>query len=232
MIIRSMNAALRFKRSHRTGQPLRSNSKLKGQCEGGFWRPMAKKDAWKIVTLAEQYDEARKEKGKKNGPLGLIAIKLLRYLVNRLNERTGQLDPSYETMMEKLNVSRDAIWRALDALRRHGFIDWLRRYVPTNSPEGPQVKQTSNAYRIMRPQQAAQAVASRQAPMPEDAAAREREKQIAEAEYQAQEIGGWRVVEKLATAQSTTGKWAASLLELREERGSVIQTEPELKSIF
>lgn len=235
MTIRTMNAALKIGRSHRTGQPVHRRSKQKGKCEQGFWQPTDKKKAWKIVTLAERFDEIRKEKGAKSGPLGLIAIKLLRYLVNRLNKATGQLDPSYETMMEKLRVSRDSIWRALDALRRHGFLDWLRRYVPTNSPEGPQVKQTSNAYRLLWPVKAAQIVAAVDAPIPADAATHELEKQISDVEYQAQEWGGWQVIQNIAIATSPQGQIARSLLELREKlrkhRGSDMLTEPDLNSI-
>ena len=46
--------------------------------------------------------------------------------------------------------------RALANLRDHGFLDWLRRYVPTgNEGRGPQVQQTSNAYRLSLPPRAA-----------------------------------------------------------------------------
>ncbi len=78
----------------------------------------------------------------------VVAIEVLEYMVNLIDHRTGRrLEPSIATLMQKLNRSRDAIWKALNALRQHGFIDWLRRYVPTNREgSGPQVQQTSNAY--------------------------------------------------------------------------------------
>jgi hypothetical protein len=54
--------------------------------------------------------------------------------------------------MRRLKRSKDAIVSALKALRQHGFLDWLRRYVPTgNEGRGPQVQQTSNAYRMFLP---------------------------------------------------------------------------------
>ena len=60
-----------------------------------------------------------------------------------------------DTLMAKLRRSRDAIVRALKALRSHGFVDWLRRYIPTGNPgAGPQVQQTSNAYRLSLPARA------------------------------------------------------------------------------
>lgn len=59
------------------------------------------------------------------------------------NRKTGQLDPSIETLMRKLKRSRDSIVRALNALRAHGFLDWLRRYVPTGS-EGMETRNSSH----------------------------------------------------------------------------------------
>ncbi len=89
-------------------------------------------------TLRETAQGSR----KKNGPLGIVAIEVLEYMVNLIDHKTGRLEPSIATLMQKLNRSRDAIWKALNALRQHGFIDWLRRYVPTNSEgSGPQVQQ-------------------------------------------------------------------------------------------
>ncbi len=84
-----------------------------------------------------------------------MAIELLELFANLVNFRTGRLDPSIETLMRYLRRSRDAIVRALKALRQHGFLDWLRRYIPTgNQGRGPQVQQTSNAYRLSLPARA------------------------------------------------------------------------------
>ncbi|HRM75333.1 MAG TPA: helix-turn-helix domain-containing protein, partial [Paracoccus sp. (in: a-proteobacteria)] len=52
---------------------------------------------------------------------------------NLVDFRTGRLEPAIETLMRMLRRSRDAIVRALKALRSHGFLDWLRRYVPTGN---------------------------------------------------------------------------------------------------
>lgn len=56
---------------------------------------------------------------------------------------------------------------ALKRLKAHGFLDWLRRYVPTGNAgmRGPQVKQTSNAYRLMLPPQVERGMTP---PPPED----------------------------------------------------------------
>ncbi len=98
-----------------------------------------------------------------------MAIELLELFANLVNFRTGRLDPSIETLMRYLRRSRDAIVRALKALRQHGFLDWLRRYIPTgNQGRGPQVQQTSNAYRLSLPARALRLSAEWAWPPPDD----------------------------------------------------------------
>jgi len=140
-------------RSRRTHAPVHRNSRLAGQCEGAFWRRTTRKDSRRILLAARRYEIANKAAGSRNGPLGAIGIEVLELLVNLVDYRTGRLEPSIDTMMTKLRRSRDAIVRGLKALRQHGFVDWLRRYVPTETEgdKGPQVKQTSNAYRLALP---------------------------------------------------------------------------------
>ena len=73
--------------------------------------------------------------------------------------------------MGKVRRSRAAVVEALKALRRHGFIDWLRRYIPTgNTGKGPQVQQTSNAYRLLMPARALRLLPGmgQPAPVPDD----------------------------------------------------------------
>jgi DNA-binding transcriptional MocR family regulator len=86
-----------------------------------------------------------------------VALDVLRLFVNLIDFRTGRLEPSITTIMDRLGRSRDTIVRALKNLRTHGFIDWLRRYEPTgNEGRGPQVQQASNAYRLSLPEKARQ----------------------------------------------------------------------------
>jgi DNA-binding transcriptional MocR family regulator len=111
-----------------------------------------------ILKAAEIYNEAGlHEKGERSGPLGSVALDVLRLFVNLIDFRTGRLEPSITTIMDRLGRSRDTIVRALKNLRAHGFIDWLRRYEPTgNEGRGPQVQQASNAYRLSLPEKARQ----------------------------------------------------------------------------
>ncbi len=145
--------------AERCPTPVRRRSHFKGRSEGQIWRPTTRKDVQAILRAAEQYNEAglREKKGERSGPLGSIALDVLRYFVNLIDFRTGRLEPSISTIMNRLGRSRDTIVRALKNLRAHGFLDWLRRYEPTgNEGRGPQVQQASNAYRLSLPKKARQ----------------------------------------------------------------------------
>lgn len=139
----------------RTGQPVRRNSQLAGRCEGMFWHPTARQDVRKIVLAARRYDVHGRQPGRRNGPLGHVALEILDLMANLVSYKTGRLDPSLDYLMRKLRRSKSAIVDALAALRIHGFLDWLRRYEPTGEEgRGPRVKQTSNAYRLSMPKRA------------------------------------------------------------------------------
>ena len=144
--------------AERCPTPVRRHSHIRGRSEGRIWRPTTRKDVQAILKAAEIYNEAGlREKGERSGPLGSVALDVLRLFVNLIDFRTGRLEPSITTIMDRLGRSRDTIVRALKNLRAHGFIDWLRRYEPTgNEGRGPQVQQTSNAYRLSLPEKARQ----------------------------------------------------------------------------
>lgn len=140
-------------RERRTFQPIRRRSQLAGRCEVGFWRPFAAGQVGDFMRAAERYDSTKRAQGEPQGPLGPIGLEVLRELLRLVDHATGRLDPSIDGLAARIRRSRDAVWRALKALKTHGFIDWIRRYVPapTAGKAGPQVRQTSNAYRLMLP---------------------------------------------------------------------------------
>jgi hypothetical protein len=157
--------------SRRTHQPVRRNSRLIGKDDRLFWRPMKRAEIAQIVLAARKFDLANRRAGERNGPLGHVAIEVLELFANLVSFKTGQLDPSLEYLCRKLARSKDAVHRALKALRAHGFLDWLRRYAPTeNEGRGPQVKQISNAYRLSLPRKAMQWLGAwgRSVPLPDD----------------------------------------------------------------
>lgn len=149
----------------RTYQPIRRKSHLKGR-EGVFWRATSRQDLDRVMQAAIRYESAGKQKGKRNGPLGMVGLQVLGLMVHKINRKTGQLDPAITYLMAALKRSRDAIVRALKALEDHGFLDRMRRYVPTGNETGPQVQQTSNAYRLGLPERALGLLGLRAAPVP------------------------------------------------------------------
>ena len=137
--------------------PVRRRSHFKGRSEGRIWRPTTRKDVQQVLEAAKKYERAERQKGERYGPLGSVAIEVLEYFVNLVDFRTGRLEPSIVTIMNRVKRSRNAVVQALKALRQHGFLDWLRRYEPTgNEGRGPQVQQASNAYRLSLPEKARQ----------------------------------------------------------------------------
>lgn len=141
----------------RVRYPVRCGSRLVGTCEGTFWRRTDRQEVRRVVLAAKRYELAGREPGRRNGPLGHVALEVLELLANLVSYRSGRLEPSYTYLMAKLRRSKDAVSRALEALRRHGFLDWLRRHEKLDLVEGPgpRVRQVSNAYRLCLPARAA-----------------------------------------------------------------------------
>jgi len=132
---------------------VRRDSFLKGSCEARFWRPVSKRQMGPAMVAAEGYDRQHKQPGKRNGPLGHVGLEVLRALYRIVCHRSGRLEPSIDYLVGKLRRSRDAIVRALKALKDHGFLDWIRRTEPIFEAEGagPRIRQVSNAYRLCIP---------------------------------------------------------------------------------
>lgn len=154
--IGDITAAQSGRGGRRTHQPIRRNSRPAGRCEGVFWHSTSRREVQEIVLAARRYELTTRQPGARSGALGFVALEVLDLFANLVNFRNGRLDPSIDFLMTKLKRSRDAIVRALAALRDHGFLDWLRRFEPTgNEGKGPQVRQVSNAYRLSLPRRAA-----------------------------------------------------------------------------
>ena len=132
---------------------VRRDSRPKGSCEARLWRPVSKRQMGHAMIAAEGYDRQHKQPGKRNGPLGHVGLEVLRALYRIVCHRSGRLEPSIDYLMGKLRRSRDAIVRALKALKDHGFLDWVRRTerIPEAEGAGPRIRQISNAYRLCIP---------------------------------------------------------------------------------
>ena len=83
-------------------------------------------------------------------PICANAMRVFEALISHMDFKSGRCDPSLDTITATCKLSRRTVVRQLDALREQRLINWVRRTVKTgNAPgEGPQRKQTSNAYFI------------------------------------------------------------------------------------
>lgn len=174
---------------------LHRDSHQLGTCEGTFWRSITRQEVQKIIKAAQRYELHGRQPGKRNGPLGSIAMEILALFGNLVSFKTGRLDPSLDWIMSKLKRSRDAVVRALKALRDHGFLDWLRRFEPTpNEGRSPQVRQVSNAYRLFAPKRALALLGrwSGRPSLPDDDAAARADRKAIEVEHVASlDLGGF-----------------------------------------
>ena len=210
----------------------RRHSRLRGR-EGQFWRPFNPKEASRYMVAAERYERATRAKGQRCGKLGGVGIEVLRELLRLIDYKTGRLDPSISTLCERLRRCRAAIVRALAALRAAGFLDWLRRYEPTgNEGRGPQVQQTSNAYRLSLPPMAAKMIGRHWTPPPvpdDDSARREAAQRESEAMLASLPLWERPLVE---CEDSALGEILSRLGRAVTERESAKQTESSQKDIY
>ena len=211
--------------AERCPTPVRRHSHFKGRSEGRIWRPTNRQETQKILMAAKRYELAERQKGARSGPLGSVAIEVLELFVNLVDFRTGRLEPSLDTIMGKVRRSRDAVVRALKALRAHGFLDWLRRYEPTGNESGPQVQQASNAYRLSLPEKALRFLGrfGKAPPPPDDHVQAEAErKAVIEAHRATLDMGELALFD---VGDSPLGQALARLGKSLQERESAKQTE-------
>jgi len=206
--------------------PVRRHSHFKGRSEARIWRPTNRQEVQKVLLAAKRYELAERQKGERAGPLGSVAIEVLEFFVNLVDFRTGRLEPSLDTIMGKVRRSRDAVVRALKALRAHGFLDWLRRYEPTGREgSGPQVQQASNAYRLSLPEKALRLLGrfGKSPPPPDD--------HVAAQAARAAELNAYRKALPLdglalfEAGNTALGRALAALGKSLQERESAKQTE-------
>ncbi|TNC45035.1 helix-turn-helix domain-containing protein [Rubellimicrobium rubrum] len=169
-------------RAARARRPVRRGSRLVGTCEGAWWRRTDRQEVRRVLLAAKRYELAGRQAGRRRGPLGHVGLEVLELLANLVSFRSGRLEPAITYLMRTLRRSKDAVVRALAALREHGFLDWLRRHERVELVEGPgpRVRQVSNAYRLSLPPRAARLLGHLLSapPLPEDVA-QEREDRAA-----------------------------------------------------
>lgn len=172
--------------------PVRRFSRRKGS-EGVFWRPVRRADLRILLRAAEKQEQIARMTPGKRGAIGLTGLVVFREMVKLVDYRSGQLDPSYDTLAARTGFARSTIAKALKALRAAGFLDWIRRFDrdPSRAGErGPQVRQVSNAYRFAMPAFIGRllGVFAHGAPLPEDDEDRRRDhrRDVERMEFEAQ----------------------------------------------
>ena len=226
----TIGAALAGAPVARARQPVRRHSRPMGQCEAVFWRRTDRREVRRVLLAARKYELAGRQPGRRNGPLGHVGLEVLELLVNLVDHRTGRLEPSLDTLTRKLRRSKDAVVRALAALRAHGFADWIRRFetVDREGP-GPRIRQTSNAYQLSLPARAARllGVQGQPAPLPDDLAQ--------DRENRRQELAAMKAtlsLDQLAVLEvdnEPLGQALAQLGRLVQERESASRSESKSK---
>lgn len=111
--------------------------------------PMDRNERARLCRLLETYNRQTRERGKSGrrnqGALKASGVEIAKALLfDHLNMKTGQLDPSTETLARNTGWSARTIQRARDRLRTAGILSWVRRSRLT----GQGWKPTSNAYSI------------------------------------------------------------------------------------
>lgn len=208
-------------------QPVRRHSHEAGRCEGVFWSRTDRREVRRILLGARRYELAGRQPGRREGPLGHVALEVLELLGNLVNFQTGRLEPAIAYLMKRLKRCRAAVVRALAALRMHGFTDWLRRFERVEREgAGPRVRQVSNAYRLALPLRAARLLGGA-VPLPDDVA-QELEERRQELEVRKASLS----LDELALVEVEDGRLGQALAQLGrrvQECESARQTESQAK---
>src|SRR5690606_15535555 len=62
--------------AERERTPVRRHSHFKGRSEDRIWRPTTRQETQKVLLAAKRYELAERQKGKRTGPLGAVAIEV------------------------------------------------------------------------------------------------------------------------------------------------------------
>jgi hypothetical protein len=144
---RSRTSGAAWRRSYDIEDPRAQVSRIHWEASARNENALKFFDVFKS-TVWDYSDHIRKP--GKPLPISANALAVLRALLRFMDGKTGRCDPCLDTIASRSKLSRRTVVRQLEALRRERVIDWVRRTVKTGKApgEGPQRKQTSNAYFI------------------------------------------------------------------------------------
>ena len=179
---------------HRTGAPVRRDSVEAGTFEDLFFAAPAKGETDKLLRTARaaldagrRLKQAARTEGRELSATERAvasltggAVRVYEELLTLARLNRGRVYPSYDHLAQATALGRATIARALHILEGAGFLVRQRRFrrVEGEGP-GPRWEQTSNAYRPTLPQRILGLLPRRlrAAPLPEDLAHREAERQ-------------------------------------------------------
>lgn len=235
---------------HRTGAPVRRDSVEAGTFEDLFFAAPAKGETDKLLRTARAAldagrrlkhvarTEGRELSATERAVASLTAgaVRVYEELLTLARLNRGRVYPSYDHLAQATALGRATIARALHILEAAGFLVRQRRFrrVEGEGP-GPRWEQTSNAYRPTLPQRILGLLPRRlrAAPLPEDLAHREAERQAeVAAMYASLSCAEFAWVSAGGALGSALARLGAALDREAEglERESQNHPEPHLKS--
>ena len=134
----------------------------KGSARGEIkTQPLSRKEASRLYHDARRFErqtrgrvESAYRPGKisaREGKIGQAGLAVLQALLfDFLNNKSGRMDPCYETLARAANLSRATVGRALARLKAAGVLNWVPRCWPMEQgPEGGfLMRQRSNLYGV------------------------------------------------------------------------------------
>ncbi|AFN57595.1 hypothetical protein FBY51_1845 [Zymomonas mobilis] len=132
-------------RPRRVPDPVHRDSYNVGERENSVWKPVNPNEIGAYLEAVDQY--SIKTKG-----LSDKAVRLLKMLFRMVDFKTGRLEPTLDTICERVGYARATVVKLLRQLQDLGFIRWIRRSIKIKTDgAGPRRKQTSNAYGFLSP---------------------------------------------------------------------------------
>ncbi|MCP9308710.1 helix-turn-helix domain-containing protein [Zymomonas mobilis] len=140
-----LERATRYKIRRRMPDPVHRDSYEVGEREKSVWKPVNPQEIGAYLEAVDQY--SIKTKG-----LSDKAVRLLKMLFRMVDFKTGRLEPTLDTICDRVGYARATVVKLLRQLQDLGFIRWIRRSIKIKADgKGPRRKQTSNAYGFLSP---------------------------------------------------------------------------------
>jgi hypothetical protein len=117
------------------------------------FHPLPKKQAIRIWHDARRFERQTRQPGHQDGALGRNGLAVLHSLIfDFLNFTSGRLDPGHAAIARMANISKRSVARGLDALKRCGVLNWIKRCENFINDAGRYCRaQLTNAYGIIPP---------------------------------------------------------------------------------